>query len=84
MTYYCEFPQANTIVTTIGKRKIVGRYLIVEQYVLPVQIGYKSSKIIGVNSGVLTWEKHREKEGLSLTEKEQQALTMQILRSETW
>lgn len=87
--FYCEFPQENTRVprseySGVQFSKIVGRYLTVDRTWLPEQIAYQTSTIVSFNRGVLTWKKHREKQGLPLTKEEQQELMIQILKSETW
>ena len=84
--YYCEFLEDKTLIRTVKQNRVVGKYLIVNQNVLPFQIRYKAKTIVKVNAnGDMVWYKHRNKIDLTaLTEKEQQELMLQILKSETW
>ena len=84
--YYCEFPEDKTLIRTVKQNRVVGKYLIVNQNVLPFQIRYKTEVIVRVNAnGDMVWYKHRNKIDLTaLTEKEQKDMLVQILKSETW
>ena len=84
--YYCEFLEDKTLIRTVKQNRVVGKYLIVNQNVLPFQISYKAEVIVRVvANGDMLWYKQRNKISLTaLTEKEQQELMLQILKSETW
>ena len=84
--YYCEFPEDKTLIRTVKQNRVVGKYLIVNQNVLPFQISYKAEVIVRVvANGDMLWYKQRNKIDLTaLTEKEQKDMLVQILKSETW
>ena len=84
--YYCEFPEDKTLIRTVKQNRVVGKYLIVNQNVLPFQISYKTEVIVRVvANGDMLWYKQRNKIDLTaLTEKEQKDMLVQILKSETW
>ena len=84
--YYCEFLEDKTLIRTVKQNRVVGKYLIVNQNVLPFQISYKAEVIVRVvANGDMLWYKQRNKIDLTaLTEKEQKDMLVQILKSETW
>ena len=65
--------------------RVVGRYVIVTSSIIPVGLTFASKNIVGDNSDhVMQWYKNREHENLTLSKEEREALTFQILKSETW
>jgi hypothetical protein len=85
MTYYCELPNDKNIIRTMNGPRVVGRYVIVTSSIIPVGLTFASKNIVGDNSDhVMQWYKHREKADLTLSKEEREALTFQILKSETW
>lgn len=87
MIYYCDMgPDGAEIRSARFKPRTVGRYLIYQSGHPPIRLLYQAHTIVILNdNGDLVWYKHRQRdESTLLTKEEQQELTLQILKSETW
>ena len=84
--FYCDMGPDGAEIRSAFKTKTIGQYVIYQGESPPGQLVYKAHTVATFTAnGNLIWHKHRERHELTLlTEEEQQAMTLQILKSETW
>jgi hypothetical protein len=84
--YYCDMGPDGAEIRSFTKSRIVGQYVIYQGESPPGQLVYKAHTVATLDAnGDLVWHKHRHRSEVALlTEEEQQAMTLQILKSETW
>lgn len=77
---------AGAEIGSFTKSKIVGQYVIYRGFELPGQMAYRAHTIVELTAnGSMRWHKHRDRPELALlTKEEQEAMVLQILKSEVW
>ena len=77
---------AGAEIGSFTKSKIVGQYVIYRGSYLPGQMAYRAHTIVTLTAnGSMQWHKNRNRPELALlTKDEQDAILLQILKSEVW
>ena len=84
--YYLDMGPDGAEIRSFTKSKIVGQYVIYRGLHLPGQMAYRAHTIVELTAnGSMRWHKHRDRPELALlTKEEQEAMVLQILKSEVW
>jgi hypothetical protein len=84
--YYLDMGSAGAEIGSFTKSKIVGQYVIYRGAELPGQMAYRAHTIVTLTAnGSMQWHKNRHRPELALlTKDEQEAMVLQILKSEVW
>ena len=84
--FYLDMGSAGAEIGSFTKSKIVGQYVIYRGSHLPEQMVYRAHTIVTLTAnGSMQWHKNRNRPNLALlTKDEQDAMVLQILKSEVW
>ena len=85
--FYCDMgPKGARIRTSYTTNRRVGQYVTVNNRLLSNALAYQARTIVTLTTnGNMIWFKHRDRpESALLTKEEQDAMFLQILKSEVW
>lgn len=84
--YYLDMGPDGAEIRSFTKSKTVGQYVIYRGSQPTGQMAYRAHTIVELTAnGSMRWYKNRDRPDLALlTKEEQEAMVLQILKSETW
>jgi hypothetical protein len=84
--FYLDMGPNGAEIRSFTKSRTVGQYVIYRGAELPGQVAYRAHTIVTLTAnGSMQWYKNRDRPDLALlTKDEQDAILLQILKSETW